>query len=235
MSVAGRVLKAVLDDSPFPIPDAKQFEDNGLEFLEASDIARVAYRVMESKPLYFTHAANLDIQYLWKRTGGKDGGRTKLGACQKPSGLLRYFAGVDFIIWIGADTCRDAQLTHQQMEALVFHELLHVSLDDNDKPMVRPHDFEGFAAEITEYGFWRPDVKNIANAVQGRLFDDPAARRESVRLAMEHGDHVVAEFREMLKADDDGPDQEPETDDQELREQVADERIPVSPNGRGSE
>lgn len=160
------------DNVRYPVPGEDRFEENELDFIEGNDLARLAEE--DILPL---HGSDLcmsfdqyDVRYLWKREGGKTGGKSTLGACQKPSGVLRYFAGCDFVIWVAADHTRG--FTYHQMRALVFHELLHVGETDKGKATVYPHDFEGFEAEIRAYGFWKPDIEGFGRAVeQGKLFE----------------------------------------------------------------
>ena len=48
----------------------------------------------------------------------------------------------------------------------MFHELLHIEWDPEDgKVFLISHDFEGFVAEIEEYGDWKRDL-----ALAGRVF-----------------------------------------------------------------
>lgn len=107
------------------------------------------------------------ISYLWKRKGGAQGGGARLGAAVKASGLVRYFSNGQIVIWLAADHVRDARFTPRQIEALLFHELLHVAIDEETGEItLLAHDFEGFRSEIEEYGFWRPSAKSMAKAFQ---------------------------------------------------------------------
>ena len=155
---------------------------------------------------------------------------------------------------VAADNCTAAKITHQQMEAIVFHELNHCGLDEKERPMVRPHDFEGFAAEIVEYGFWKSDIKAMARAFeQGQLFEqesnrsrelDAMARARSVSsIAVEDvAREVVRRINGEVQVSGwmGGPNDRPvddgqEADDAEVAAQIAAARVPVAPNGRGVE
>ena len=112
------------------------------------------------------------MRWIWKATGGKKGGQSTLGKCVVASGLVEFFGGCDWIIWLGADNCRLAEFGDYQIEALLYHELLHCELaekGDTEIPAVRGHDFEGFGREIERYGFWRDSMERAKQAVQGRL------------------------------------------------------------------
>ena len=153
----------------FRIPKDAEFEaaDNAA-FILGQDISEEAHK------LYFKHArlnTNYRIDFLWKRTGGARNGAPTLGACQKPSGLLAYFSGCDFVIWLAADHCKEQGLDDEQMEALLFHELCHIGQDDKGKPILLPHNFEGFRAEIEEYGLHDDRAKMMADAFQMHLFE----------------------------------------------------------------
>ena len=90
-----------------------------------------------------------------------------MGHCQVPGGLLGYFSQTDFIIVLCANNCRG--ITNWGMEALVFHELKHAGLNEKGQPCTIPHDCETFGEEIERYGFWKGDIKFIADAVQKTL------------------------------------------------------------------
>ena len=111
-----------------------------------------------------------DIRVLWKENGGDSRGRLTLGKCTKPSGLARYFALCDWVIWLAADHCRQMEFTDEQIEALLYHELKHCVLVGKDsKPGVRGHDYEVFADELNRYGFWNDGREALKRVVQGRL------------------------------------------------------------------
>lgn len=100
-----------------------------------------------------------DLTVLWKREGGD-----KAGKCKLVSRELRYWCDSDWLIWLAADKVREAEWGPDQIEALLFHELLHCALGgrEEDKPAVRRHDNELFVLEIPRYGLWRDDYIPLA-------------------------------------------------------------------------
>jgi hypothetical protein len=142
------------------------------DFLEAPDIEQVAEMLRERHNL----PTEPTFAYRWKRKGGTSSDKGVLGKCLKLSGPAKHFAGVDFLIWLAADHCRDRKLDQGQYVNRVYHELLHagVEYDDetgNAKIVVRGHDFEEFADVLRDYGPWNDDQADfLANAVQAPLW-----------------------------------------------------------------
>lgn len=113
----------------------------------------------------FSEIAAAKVLYLWKQKGGKKGGHTTLGKCQKPSGLLMHYARADFVVWLAADHCRTLGFNAHQIKALIFHELKHADYDPKTgEYTTRGHDFEGFGREIEEFGLWDSSARQMAKA-----------------------------------------------------------------------
>lgn len=138
----------------FHIPEDDEFDD--VDFMTGEYITAVANNLFATKVKWI---ADLSIVYLWKRKGGYGKGKAVLGKCQRPTGILKHFANYDFVIWLAADNMRDANFRELQVEATLYHELCHAGHDLKGNPVVIPHDYEGFCAEIMEYGLWRSDLK----------------------------------------------------------------------------
>ncbi|MCA1615026.1 MAG: hypothetical protein LC795_15515 [Acidobacteria bacterium] len=162
---------ALLSKMAFPVPEPDAFDRE--EFVEAPELAEVAQELLHRfEELSFLYDFNL--RFFWKEKGGATGSKNTLGKCVKPSGLLKKYSDAHFIVWVAADHTRH-RLTNKQMEALLFHELMHCARDEKGRPTIRPHDFEGFAREIEVYGAWKGDIERIgkaftAHAEQGSLF-----------------------------------------------------------------
>ncbi len=144
---------------PARIPSDAEFESEFLPDSRLDDLAQELigqYHELE-------HLAEVRIRVCWKQKGGAKAGKSVLGKCTKPSGLLLFFSDLDFVIWLAADHCRAWEFTNHQLEALVYHELCHagVEFDDNDQPKygVLPHDLEMFTGELDRYGTWMDDLK----------------------------------------------------------------------------
>ncbi len=158
-------------DTRFPVPDEKLFRDargRRSDFRPGPDIERIAAALLThpGHSATFRRVHQFKVAYRWKRAGGASGGKMTLGKCVKASGLLREETEVDFYIWLGADTCREAQLTAFQAEALIYHQLLHMGVDEHGKARVVPHDFDGFGKEIAAYGLWTPDLTVAGAALE---------------------------------------------------------------------
>lgn len=153
-------------EAVFVAPPAGQFEAEGDDFIAAPDIERIGSALIAAHEATFGHLQSREVAFLWKRKGGNAGGKTTLGKCQKPTGLLKHFAGADFVIWVAADHCRDHRLTAYQVEALVYHELLHAGEDENGKAVILPHDWTGFTGEVQQYGAWKPDLSAAAHSFE---------------------------------------------------------------------
>lgn len=155
-------------DRPALAPRADAFKLEGKEFLPAPDIEAIAEALISHHA--FPWAGEVIISYYWRDKGGTSQGKSVLGKCVKLSGLAKVGIGGDFVIWLAADTVRERGLTAWQLEAAIYHELLHVGWDDDaDKPGVESHQFEGFLAELREYGAWHEDLASMT-ATQLPLF-----------------------------------------------------------------
>lgn len=137
------------------------------DFLTAPELVRVAERLIDGCP-ELEHLAGVPIRWFWKKKGPKSGDKGAYGKCLKAGGLIAALANTDFYAWLAADLCRDAGITNRQLEALVFHELLHLERredkDGNETYELRGHDFAGFAPELSRYGAWTHELGEARDA-----------------------------------------------------------------------
>lgn len=160
------------------IPTASEFGSS--DFLEVPALRELSDSLVhEYEELGFLDGYTLRV--LWKAAGGKKGGRAHLGACSVATGLVAFFGIADWVIWLAADHCRELEFTDEQVEALLYHELLHCALkgEKDPAPACVGHDFEGFGAEIRRYGFWNDSSQRARAAVQGRMLLDGSGSTSS--------------------------------------------------------
>ena len=181
-NVVRDALRGVAGESkPHKIPSAARF--GSLAFLEAPDLEEIALRLIRST-LDFEQLADLRIAYRWKATGGKSGGRPRIGGIAKVSGQSLAFLpehGPELLVWLSADTLRDAFASSLQVEASLYEQLAHVEWsDDNEETgesswtLVGP-DVVCHRATLERYG---PFTRTLALAKpafqQPGLFDVPS-------------------------------------------------------------
>lgn len=175
-------------DAEFPIPDSLAFIDPAwvaaggaanarnaplLDYCPAPTIAEAGKTLIARHRTRFPHLHkpfDHAVAFFWKRVGGDAKGRMTLGTCQKTPPLMRTMTRARWVIWIAADNCEG--LTNRQMEALIFHELLHTGMDDKAQPQPQGHDLEEFRAVVEEYGFLFHDLRAFRDVMQLRLFED---------------------------------------------------------------
>lgn len=147
-------------------PPADDAFADGDDFLVAPDIEAIGEMLRERHNL----PVEPRIAYRWKRSGGEKGGLATRGWCQKLSGPAKHFSGAHFLVWLAADTCREAKYTQDQYVALLFHELSFVGVDydkhGDPKFVMRRVDFEGFIDEVKFYGLWEDNLANFAAAAE---------------------------------------------------------------------
>lgn len=148
------------------VPDEDEFD--GADFMEASGLASIGRDLILSMP-EFSNFQEAKIRYYWKRAGGKSQGQDKMGACQKPSGLLSFVMQSDFVIWLAADHVRSWAM-QDKLEPLLYHELSHMGFDvdeatDEVTYRVVGHEFEGFTGEWDRYGSWRDALRRAEMSV----------------------------------------------------------------------
>lgn len=155
----------------YPAPEEDDF--NGDQYKRAQDLEEIIAALLTARrdDFYFLTAPGVSVMVYWKAKGGVGGGKATLGKCAKPSGLLAHITNADYLIWLAADHCRALKLTRFQIEALLYHELLHTGVDDRDKTYVRKHDFEGFMRELELYGPWKADIEEFISAARSLPFD----------------------------------------------------------------
>lgn len=162
-------------EQPYAPPSAgyfcsKEGIEPDLDFLPAADLERIAEDLIDEYA-ELEHLADAKIVFLWKREGGKHLDQPKLGCCTKASGMVKHFAQADWVIWLAADHLMWAYFTRRQVEAALYHELLHAGEKTDEKGETRPsvegHDAEMFCKEIERYGLWRQDLQLASRAFAG--------------------------------------------------------------------
>lgn len=164
--------------TPLKVPSDSIFDDDS-EYAMSSPLSQRARALISRHPEHFDHLRRLSVIYLWRKTGGKSKGRVVFGKTSKPSGMLKHFSEADFVVWLAADHCRAAAFDDRQIEALLFHEMLHTAVTAPDEntgrgggPTLVPHELEVFRAEVEIYGLWAPELKEVGPAFQQvSLFD----------------------------------------------------------------
>lgn len=141
-----------------------------VDFIDAPDLEAIGKKLI-AECGEFGFLRDLDVDFRWKREGGKSGNRLKFGACIKPSGLLKHYSDLHFIVWAAADHCRLALFDARQIEALVYHELSHPGENDKGGLILVGHDFEGFTGELERYGPWQASLKEMVKAATQLHFD----------------------------------------------------------------
>ena len=150
------------------IPPAQFFTSWNQEFIASPELQEIAHALISAHEDKFDHMKHFTLRVVWKKKRTKDA----MAKCIKTSGLVQFYGACDFVIWLAADHLRLCEATSYQVEAVVFHELLHTSVeyleqehgDPIPRPALNPHDFEGFCDEVTEYGLYFSDMKPIAKA-----------------------------------------------------------------------
>lgn len=140
--------------------------DERVDFLPALDLERIGQELIRQCP-EFSHLRGQVVIYLWKRKGGKHCGQLNIGKCTKPSGLLDYFAAVDWVVWLAADYVESLAPPRQYVEAAIYHELCHTAAnEETGKPEQVDHDFTGFVSEVKRYGAWQANLRECKAAWQ---------------------------------------------------------------------
>jgi len=156
-------------DDLYPVPWPSRFKNrmgDKLGYIEAPDLEEIATGLIESWPeLGFIETAR--IRYLWKDKGTS----TAMGKCTKAGGFWPALAEVDFVIWLGAEDVRAGYFTRHQVEALLYHELCHITTDEEGENFAtRPHDAEVFYMELRRYGAWERALSPFGQmALEGLL------------------------------------------------------------------
>jgi hypothetical protein len=127
-----------------------------------------------------------EIRYVFRDKAAKSKGRVVLGKAHKLGGMACYLihsapgdlnefgdqAGDMFVVEIAEDAWET--LTMRQKEALVDHELAHLSISINEEDgsiqrNIRGHSVEEFTEIIQRHGAWKPDLMEFAEALQLKM------------------------------------------------------------------
>lgn len=93
--------------------------------------------------------AEITIVYLASTHAKKQKGKLVFGQCEKIADKYKWGIPADFTITVFEPNIEG--FTPEQVEALIFHELLHIGIED-DRLFIRPHDIEDFSAVLKKYG-----------------------------------------------------------------------------------
>lgn len=163
--------------TPFLRPSPKDFI---AEFLPDDRLSTLVDALIEHHDA-FTSLSDLTIRTLWQKDAGKEDGRLKLGSISQQTNMTRYLTGVDYVIIVSLKAAAQYDLTNWQMEALLFHQLMHIEAEEGDdgeiKLKKRPHDIGLFNAEIINYGAWYLDLANTSNAFRQQLLWEESGDR----------------------------------------------------------
>lgn len=125
------------------------------EYYSASNEYReMAERVIEEhEDLHWLKMADVRIDFISSTKMKKSKGKFILGECQLVKEIYKVYVPYDFLIIIYEPNVEG--LSYEQLEIVMYHELLHVNVKDTDgEPQydVNPHDIEDFRKVIDKYG-----------------------------------------------------------------------------------
>ncbi len=130
-------------DFPF---DGTLFTEEGQTLARAPVLEDIVTRLIAERN-EFKDLQQFQFAVLWKR------GKMKwLGQVMKQGERALLLSGCHFVIEVCYTACREHACTARRMEALLYHELCHLFVDEGGKLSTVPHDVEEFHAVVARYG-----------------------------------------------------------------------------------
>ena len=117
--------------------------------------ANIGKVLIDTEPqLAYIKDFDVDIIYLSSTHAPKKGEGVIKGQCEKIAEKYKWGIPADFTITIFEPNCEG--MSDDQIKILIFHELLHVGLEEKDngdtRMFIRQHDLEDFKYIINRFG-----------------------------------------------------------------------------------
>jgi len=109
--------------------------------------------IRENSKLHWIADVGLSVGFMKSNKEKTKGKALVFGECEKVPAKYKEFIPYDFLITVYEINC--AGFTEEQIKILLYHELLHVGMDDSGKEVkyiINPHDVEDFREIIDKYG-----------------------------------------------------------------------------------
>lgn len=109
--------------------------------------------ISEHSDLAWIENEGVRIAYLASDKEKKSHRRPVCGQCVKVTNLFKALTPYDFLIVIYEVNTEG--FTDEEMDILLYHELLHIGMYDKGEYTTNPHDINDFDAIVRKYGlFW---------------------------------------------------------------------------------
>lgn len=132
--------------------------------------AEIGAELIKKKPL-LRKIEDTSIVYLSSTLKKRSADKIIKAQCEKISEKYKWSIPCDFTITVFEPNC--IGMSEKQMEILIYHELLHIKIDEDGNYSVRPHDLEDFRVIIDEYGVdWDKVEEQIQNNEEGRKHEN---------------------------------------------------------------
>ena len=121
----------------------------------SEEYAEIAAKVIRgNEDLEWLQETEVSIGYMSSNKRKRKGGKAVFADCRKVQDRDKGFIPFDFLITVyDPNVCG---FSEEQMKILLYHELLHVGVEERDDGLLRfyivPHDIEDFSAVIERYG-----------------------------------------------------------------------------------
>lgn len=118
---------------------------------KSAELRALGRRVIRDRPdLSWIRESRIRIGYAYSSKPKEQDGRMVFGECHRVKPWEQAFMPYDFvIIFFQPNTML---MDDKQLEILMYHELLHVGMDENGALKINPHDVEDFIIILDQYG-----------------------------------------------------------------------------------
>lgn len=132
---------------------------------KSKELRQLGRQVLRDRPdLAWIREAKIRIGYAMSSKDKKKDDRIIFAECYKVKPLWQAFIPYDFVIVFYEPNVM--MMDPDQREILMYHELLHIGMEDSGHLKIRPHDIEDFRIILDDYGMdW--------NAVEVGEMDGP--------------------------------------------------------------
>jgi hypothetical protein len=131
------------------------------------EVYQVTNVVLNSREHHYLKSYIYKLVFCTKIKTSK--GKRRLAQIKLLDDVQRLISGIDFVIILDYFFWRQ---NPEKQEALLFHELCHLTSDETGELTTVPHDVEEFYAVIAKYGDWNKEIKEFTeSARQFELFD----------------------------------------------------------------